>query len=168
MLTFTNFFESLTTLFFYVIIYNFSLIVFFWTLNQFINSNSKTLYAFADLKYNFFLVFVITILLLSMAGVPPFLGFFSKLLILVSLININFFLLYIFFFSLLFFGLYFYVQNIRFLYSSSSNSQLNYAFLPFIRLQLAYLYFTYSISFILIFGFYFFEDIFFCSLWLFI
>jgi len=167
MLTFTSFFESLTTLFFYVIVYNFSLIVLFWTLNQFISSNSKTLYAFADLKYNFILVFVITILFLSMAGVPPFLGFFSKLLILISLININFFLLYIFFFGLLFFGLYFYVQNIRFLYSSNS-SQLNYAFLPFMRVQISYLYFTYSILFVLIFGFYFFEDLFFCSIWFFI
>lgn len=167
MLTFTNFFESLTTLFFYILIYNFSLIVLFWTLTQFVNSNSKTLYSFNDLKYNFFLVFVITILFLSMAGVPPFLGFFSKLLILILLINVNFFLLYLFFFTLLFFGLYFYLQNIRFLYSSNS-SQLNYTFTPFLRISTLYLYYTYCVLFSLIFGFYFFDDIFFCIVWFFI
>lgn len=167
MLIFTNFFESLTTLFFYIILYNFSLVTLFWTLTQFVNSNSKTLYAFSNLKHNFIFIFVITILFFSMAGVPPFLGFFSKLLILVSLININFFFLYIFFFFLLFFGLYFYIQNIRFLYLANS-TQLNYAFLPFVRVQITYLYFTYSVLFILIFGFYFFEDLFFCILWLFI
>ena len=167
MLVFNNFFESLINLFFYVLVYNFSLILLFWTLNQFINSNFKTLNSFSDLKYNFFSVFTITVLFLSMAGVPPFLGFFSKLLILISLINANFFLFYIYFFTLLFFGLYFYVQNMRFLYTSTA-SHLHYAFLPFVRVQVLYLYFAYAFLFSLIFGFYFFEDLFFCTLWLFI
>ena len=168
MLIYTNFFESLIVLVFYILVYNFSLILLFWTLNQFINSNNKTLYSFSDLKYNFFFTFLLTVLFLSMAGVPPFLGFFSKLLILISLINTNFFFFFFFFFGLLFFGLYFYMQNIRFLYSSSVYAQLNYSFLPFMRVQTVYLYVAYSFLFLIIFGFYFFVDLFLFSLWLFI
>lgn len=167
MLIFNNFFESLVNLFFYVLIYNLSLIVLFWTLNQSVNSNLKTLHSFGDLRYNLFSLFTLTILLLSMAGVPPFLGFLSKLLILISLINVNFFFFYIFFFTLLFFGLYFYIQNIRFLYSSSAKT-LNYSFTVFARVQLSYIYFTYFFLILLILGFSFFEDLFFCTLWLFI
>lgn len=167
MLIFNNFFESLINLFFYIIVYNLSLVILFWTLNQSISSNFKTLHSFGDLRYNFFSLFTMTILFLSMAGVPPFLGFFSKLLILISLVNANFFFFYVFFFALLFFGLYFYIQNIRFLYSSSL-IKLNYSFTPFVRVQISYLYFTYGFLFLLIFGFSLFEDLFFCAMWLFI
>ena len=65
------------------------------------------MYSFTDLKFNYYFSTVLAIVLFSMAGVPPFLGFFSKLLILILLINSNFFLFYLFFFGLLFFGLYF-------------------------------------------------------------
>ena len=99
-------------------------------MQQFVNSNFKTIYSFSEFKFNFFLISTITITLFSMAGVPPFLGFFTKLLILLILLNSNFFLLYIFFFALLFFGLYFYLQNIRFLHNTNTgktfyNNSLN-------------------------------------------
>ena len=54
-----------------------------------------------------------------MAGVPPFIGFFSKLFIITLLINSSFFLFYSLFFVLLLIGLYFYVQNLRFLHSTN-------------------------------------------------
>lgn len=93
-----------------------------------------------------------------MAGVPPFLGFFSKLFILLLLISSNFFSLYVFFFILLFIGLYFYVQNLRFLLTSSfSNSTLP---IDFHLIQFCN-YYLYSIVFIYItvFGFMLLDDI---------
>jgi len=63
-----------------------------------------------------------------MAGVPPFVGFFSKLFILTLLTNNSFFILYSVFFVVLFIGLYFYVQNIRFLHSTNHNN-LSYQYM---------------------------------------
>ena len=155
MLSFINFLDSLVILFSYMFIYNLSLLVIFWTLQQFISFNFKTVYSFTDLKFNFYFVTVITVVLFSIAGVPPFLGFFSKLLILITLVNSNFFIFYVFFFGLLFFGLYFYVQNIRFLYSTGKG-KIDYAFSNNLRLTPIYFYTTFTIVFFLIFGFFFF------------
>lgn len=158
MLTFNNSFDTLVLVYTYLFIYNISLVSIFWTLQQFISFNFKTLYSFTDFKFNFFFTVVTTITLFSMAGVPPFLGFFSKLLILLSLINSNFFFFYIFFFGLLFFGLYFYVQNIRFLYSTGLG-KINYS--HSLNLRISYLYFNYSSFFIffIIFGMFFMDDL---------
>ncbi len=166
MLFLINFLDSLVFLFFYMFIYNLSLLIIFWTLQQFISLNFKTIYSFSDLKFNFYFVITLSIVLFSMAGVPPFLGFFSKLLILITLVNSNFFFFYIFFFGLLFFGLYFYIQNIRFLHSSNSN-KLSYSFTSSIRLTPIYFYLTCLILFFLLFGFFFFNDFILYFYWLF-
>jgi NADH:ubiquinone oxidoreductase subunit 2 (subunit N) len=166
MLFYNNFLDSLVILFTYMFIYNISLLLIFWTLQQFINFNFKTLYSFSDVKFNFFFLSTFTIVLFSIAGVPPFIGFFSKLLILISLINSNFFFFYIFFFSLLFFGLYFYLQNIRFLYSTGV-SKLSYAYEFNIRLSSLYVYYTFFFLFFFIFGAFFFDDIILYFYWLF-
>lgn len=139
-------------------IYNLSIILIFWILQQFINTNFKTIYSFNDLKFNFFFSNTLAIILFSIAGVPPFLGFFSKLLILISLINSNFFLFFIFFFVLLFFGLYFYLQNIRFLYSTNP-SKINYSVDNYLRNCPIFFYFTYTSLFFLLFGGFFFKDL---------
>jgi NADH:ubiquinone oxidoreductase subunit 2 (subunit N) len=165
MLFFNNFLDTLVILFIYMFIYNLSLLLIFWTLQQFVSFNFKTLYSFSDLKFNFYFVIVLTIVLFSIAGVPPFLGFFSKLLILLVLLNSNFFFFYIFFFGLLFFGLYFYLQNIRFLYSTGYG-KLNYAFSSNLRLSTIYFYFSFIIIFFLIFGFFFMDDFILYFYWL--
>lgn len=140
-------------------LYNISLLLIFWTIQQYVSFNFKTIYSFVDFKFNSYFVIVLTIVLFSIAGVPPFIGFFSKLLILINLINSNFFIFYIFFFSLLFFGLYFYIQNIRFLYSSSNNSTLNYAFNVNIRLATLFYFFSFFFLFFIIFGFFYLDDL---------
>lgn len=165
MLFLNSFTDTLVMLFIYMFIYNLSLIVIFWTLHQFVSFNFKTLFSFADLKFNFYFVTSVTITLFSMAGVPPFLGFFSKLLILLILSNSNFFFFYLFFFFLLFFGLYFYIQNIRFLYSTGS-SKISYSFFSNIRISSLFFYVTFFILFFLIFGSFFLDDIFLLFYWL--
>lgn len=166
MLFSNNFLDNLIVLFTYMFIYNMSLLLIFWTLKQFISSNFKTIYSFSDFKFNFFFLSLITIVLFSIAGIPPFIGFFSKLLILISLVNSNFFLFYIFFFGLLFFGLYFYLQNIRFLYSTGV-SKINYAFEFNLRISTLFVYYSYIILFFIIFGVFFFDDFILYFYWLF-
>jgi NADH:ubiquinone oxidoreductase subunit 2 (subunit N) len=166
MILFNNYIDTLVILFIYMFIYNLSLIIIFWTLHQFISFNFKTLYSFTDLKFNYYFSTVLAIVLFSMAGVPPFLGFFSKLLILILLINSNFFLFYIFFFGLLFFGLYFYLQNIRFLYSTGVG-KLNYSSVGFLRSSSLYYNFTLFFIFFLVFGFAFMDDLVLYFYWLF-
>ena len=158
MILFNNYLDTLVILFIYMFIYNISLIMIFWTLHQFISFNFKTLYSFTDLKFNYYFTTILSIVLFSMAGVPPFLGFFSKILILILLINSNFFLFYCFFFGLLFFGLYFYLQNIRFLHSTGIG-RLNYANVGFLRSSSLYFTLTIFFLFFLIFGFAFMDDL---------
>jgi len=119
MLLINNVIDTNIYLFTYMFIYNLSLISFFWTLFSFINIKLKTLYTFSEFTQNSFFVLNISILLFSMAGVPPFIGFFSKLFVMVLVINNYYFFLYFIFFLLLFLGLYFYMQNIRFLHSTN-------------------------------------------------
>lgn len=157
-LFYNNFIDNLLILFTYMFVYNFSLLILFWFLQQIVNTNFKTLFAFNDLKFNFFFLSLITIMFFSLAGVPPFLGFFSKLLILISLLNSNFFFFYILFFALLFFGLYFYLQNIRFLYSTI-NKQLNYSSDSTIRISTLSLYWLSFIIIILIIGVFLLDDL---------
>lgn len=166
MLLINNSLDTLIILFIYMFIYNLSLISIFWTLHQFVSFNFKTLYSFSDLKLNFYFVTSLTIILFSIAGVPPFLGFFSKLLILLLLSTSNFFFFYIFFFGLLFFGLYFYLQNIKFLYSIGTG-KLNYAIVSNLRITSLYFNITFLILFVLIFGFIFMDDIILYFYWLF-
>jgi NADH:ubiquinone oxidoreductase subunit 2 (subunit N) len=161
-----NFLDSAVISFFYMFVYNFSLLTIFWTFQNFISSNFKVISSFKDFRFNPYFVFLTSVIFFSMAGVPPFLGFFSKILILVNLTNSNFFFLYTFFFGLLFLGLYFYIQNIRFLFSLNA-SHMNYSFNNNIRVPSLYLYITYVLVFFLIFAFLFVDDLLLYFYWIF-
>lgn len=167
MLLFDDSFDSLVILYTYLIIYNFCLVSIFWTLFQFISTNFKTIHSFSDLKFDFHFVISLTIVLLSIAGVPPFLGFFSKVLLLVLLCNSHFFLFYIFFFGLVFYALYFYIQNIRFLYSSVAG-KLTYAHISNLRLTSLFFNWNTLFLFFFIFGVFYADDILFFFYWLFL
>lgn len=110
-------------------IYNLSIISLFWVFFSFISVDIKTLYSLSIFSFDSFILFFLTVLIFSLAGVPPFIGFFSKLFLLNLLINKNFYYLYFYLFIILLVGLYFYVQNIRFLHSSNlHNSTKIYLF----------------------------------------
>ena len=125
---------------------------------QFVSQKNTSISALVDLKANQLLLFIATIVLFSIAGVPPFLGFFPKLLILINLLNSNFFFFYIFFFVLLFFALYFYMQNVRFLYSTGK-SKINLSFLVSTRLSTIFPLLAIFIVITLIFGLFFLQDL---------
>ena len=151
------FLENLILLFFYMFIYNISLIFLFWLIQQIIYSHLKTLFSLNDFKLNNFYLVIITVLIFSIAGVPPFLGFFTKLLILVMLLHTNFIHLYIVFFIILLFSLYFYIQNIRFLYSISLNSTISQTF-KFQRILINFPPLAIFVSFFLFCGCFFLND----------
>ena len=142
-----------------MIIYNFSLIIFFLTLFQFINYNTKTLYSLSDLGMTNSITKILSASLFSMAGIPPFWGFFSKIFIFLLLFNSSFVLYTSIFFTLLLVGLYFYIQNVRF-FNATAKATINYPYELNLRAVPYYYYITYSIIFFLIFGFFFTEDLF--------
>ena len=141
-----------------MLIYNLSLFVIFYTLFQFTSFDLKTLYSFSSLGVNNYFTRVIIISLFSMAGVPPFWGFFSKIFIFVLLCNSTFFTLFTFFFLLLFIGLYFYIQNIRFL-NTTAGADFNPIIEQNLRSTPIYYYFITVFLFLIIFGFIFTEDL---------
>ena len=106
----------------YLIVYNITNLLFFAILLKLSPFSSKTFYSLSLMSSNNIFSKLLALLLLSMAGVPPFTGFFTKILILSILTTSNFSLLFITFFLLLFTGLYFYVQNVRFIQSKNKNN----------------------------------------------
>ena len=159
MLFYNHFNDSNILLFTYMFIYNTSLITLFWTLFSVVTTKFKTLHAFSGFSFNAFYLTLITILLFSMAGVPPFIGFFSKLFILTLITNNSFTLLYAIFFVVLFIGLYFYIQNIRFLHATNSG-ELNYTYLSNNeRIIPTFYYSTILVLTLIIFGAIYIEDI---------
>ena len=112
--------QVFTIVIFYTLVYNFSLFLFFLTIKQICLTNVTTLHFLSDLSSRNDFKRSITVVLFSMAGIPPFLGFFTKLVIISTLTNSYLYFLYPLFFVLLFSSLYFYVQNIRLLMTQST------------------------------------------------
>jgi NADH:ubiquinone oxidoreductase subunit 2 (subunit N) len=166
-LTLNSVADTNVLLYSYMFIYNLSLISFFWTFFSLISTNSPTLYSLSYLSYNSFYNFNLTVLLFSMAGVPPFIGFFSKLFIILILLNNGFFLLYTLLIILLFLGLYFYIQNIRFLHSTNSKSA-NTPDLLNERISLPLIYFSVQLLVFISLGLNFVDDIVLLFAWIFL
>ena len=142
--------SHLINVYIYFYIYNITLVVMFWLILTVVSKQFLTLQSFNNFSFNSYYLFTLTILLFSMAGVPPFLGFFSKLLVFVNNVNNDFFLLYSLLFIILFVGLYFYIQNIRFLHSTNY-ATMNYTYLGNERVLLVFTYFTiWVISFLIL------------------
>lgn len=145
-------------MFTYLSVYNFTLAFLFWVMLSVLTLKLKTLYAFNNFSFSSYNVFLITIILFSVSGVPPFAGFFTKLLVFILNIANSFFLFYTLFFVIVFLSLYFYIQNIRFLHST--NYQTNQV--PYVgneRLILTFFYLSISLLIILISGFILFDEI---------
>lgn len=166
MLLINTFLDVNVYLYIYMFVYNLSLISFFWSLFSFININIKTLYTFSEFTQNPFITLNLSILLFSMAGVPPFIGFFSKIFIMVLIVSNYYFIFYFIFFLLLFVGLYFYMQNIRFLHSTKYK---NYKTPYFIneRVTTVTIYLSIWVLFVLVFGVVYIDDLVLIFSWLF-
>ena len=166
MLHFNSVIETNVLLFTYMFLYNMSLVALIWTILNVISTQMKTLYNFSGFSFNPYYLLLLSVLLMSMAGVPPFIGFFSKLFIITLLTNSGFFSLYPFFFVILFLGLYFYIQNIRFLHSTNT-STLNHAYLVNERQVVFFYYFSMTTLIVIIGGVFYIDDFLLFFSWLF-
>ena len=158
--------ETNILLFTYMFLYNLSLLSFIWTLLTVITTQVKSLHSLNGFSFNPYYLLLLTLLLMSMAGVPPFIGFFSKLFILTLLVNGSFFLFYSFFFTVLFLGLYFYIQNIRFLHSSNHKT-LNYPYLCNERHVFYFYYFSLTVLLFITLGVFYVDDFLLFFTWIF-
>ena len=142
----------------YMILYNLTSFLLFSTIMQIVNTNFKTLYSFANIGASNIFTKFLGLSLLSLAGVPPLVGFFSKIFVFVLISNSALFVLFPSFFALLFIGLYFYVQNLRFL---NSTSKSNVSLVVELHSRFNFLYFTFALplSFFIIFGFCYVDDL---------
>ena len=151
---FTNFYVHISIItYFYLTIYNVTLIGFFWSIVTLINLKLKTLYSFSIFGFDSFYIFFLTLFLFSLAGVPPFMGFFSKLYLL-NIISLNkIYLLNSLFFIILMFSLYFYVQNLRFLHSTNLYKSIK-PFLKNERIIILFYYYLIFTAYVLVNGFF--------------
>lgn len=104
---------NLITIYTYFTLYNLALAAFFAIIFTAHLGSTPSLLVLSGVNSQPFISYSLTIILFSFAGVPPFVGFFTKVLILTTLIGLDFLLFFLLFFSTLFFSLYFYIQNIR-------------------------------------------------------
>ena len=146
MLTTWDVIIPLHSMFTYLSVYNFTLAFLFWVMLSVLTLKLKTLYAFNNFSFSSYNIFLITVILFSVSGVPPFAGFFTKLLVFILNIANSFFLFYTLFFVIVFLSLYFYIQNIRFLHST--NYQTNQV--PYVGNERLILTFFYLSIFLLI------------------
>lgn len=153
--------QALTLILFYMVIYNAALAVLFLVLTQLTNNNFTTTFSFYTIPQGTLASTSLLIAFFSMAGVPPFVGFFSKLVVLVLLANSYFFILFPVFFILLFSGLYFYIQNIRLILTSVDNSLSKPVYIKDLNTRHTHLNFLllYSLLTFLMFGIAYLEDI---------
>ena len=163
---FTNLTTNISIItYFYLTIYNLTLLGLFWVIISFFNVRLKTLYSFNMFSFDSFFVFFITVSLFSLAGVPPFMGFFNKLYLLNLISQNKFFLLNFLLLLILMFGLYFYMQNLRFIHSTNLQSTTK-PYLVNERTVINVYYYLLVLVFILINGFFLAENFFEYFTWL--
>ena len=133
--------EHVVNAYLYLSFYNLSLVVLFWSLLSIQSKNSQSLYSLGHFRFNNFIIITLSVSIFSIAGIPPFMGFFAKILVMTSILSNQFILLYWILTPLLLLTLYFYIQNIRFLYTTTLSS-FNYPYLLNERVILVFIYFT--------------------------
>ena len=165
MLPINYIFEVNVFLFSYLFVYNVSMLLFFWFLFSNLVLTFKTLNNFNYLYFTFYCKFSLTVILLSLAGVPPFIGFFSKLFLLILIFNNSFMLLYNLMLILLLCSLYFYVQNIRFIHSTYPLSMQSQSLFSERKLS-TYFYVSNIVIWFIIFGLFYIDDILLLCVWI--
>lgn len=148
----------------YMLIYNLTSMLLFITIVQVTGPSLKTLFSFSNFDQSSIFTKLLSLTILSLAGVPPLVGFFSKIFVFVLISNSNLAILFLPFFTLLFAGLYFYVQNLRFLHSSNKAMPGDIIELS-PRQHTVYFSIALPIAFFLIFGFCYADDVLLTSLW---
>lgn len=157
---FNNFFLyefGISVLMLNIIIYVFllfSMFVFFFLFDL---TKFRSLGDFKKFGFLPYISFSLLLILLSLAGMPPLLGFISKFFIFLLLLLKNQFLFFFFFSILSLFGIYFYFQNVRFVVVKEiRNAYLIRNFYFFLDFKIIFV--TVILNFLNIFGIFFVED----------
>jgi NADH:ubiquinone oxidoreductase subunit 2 (subunit N) len=119
--------------------------------------NFRTLNELKGLNSYNFLLMLSALALLSLAGMPPLLGFVGKFILLIFLAYKNQFLLFFMFSVINLFMIYFYIQNVRFMVKKSTSRIIlikNY----YINLDFRLVFVLSVLNFLNIFGICIFED----------
>lgn len=157
---FSNFFLyefGISVLMLNVIVYVFLLFSIFIFFFLFDLTKFKSLSDFKKFGFLPYVSFSLVLILLSLAGMPPLMGFVSKFFIFLLLLLKNQFLFFFFFSILSLFGIYFYFQNIRFVITKElKNVYLVRNFYFFLDFKIVLL--TVLLNFLNIFGIFFVED----------
>ena len=121
--------ESMYSVIFYIIVYNLISIGLWILLLSF--RNQSNLVKFKDLgdivllfNSNKYLSIIFLIFLFSAMGIPPMIGFFSKLFILLNIIKLKMYFFALFLIILNSIGVIYYLRFIKMLYFSTSNKFL--------------------------------------------
>lgn len=156
--------SSLIYLYIYLISYNIGLFILFCIfINIFYELNFLNLLTKLTNNFNFKILIIIA--LFSIAGIPPFFGFFIKITLLYN-ITIKSYLFIINFSILLLISLYFYLQNIKYLMILNNDSvKLDCWNLKLLNINL--FYYTLVVTSFLIFGVFLFDDFFILINWFF-
>jgi NADH:ubiquinone oxidoreductase subunit 2 (subunit N) len=137
------------------------LIILFLLFSVFFSINVKYIKTLNELNVtsnnNFFMITIILVFL-SLAGMPPLLGFLGKFLIIIFLLYKNFFFFFFIFVLINVFMIYFYIQNVRFLVKKTSFNKSS-TILSFNNINLKIIFFMNLINFLNFFGLFFIEDI---------
>lgn len=149
----------------YMIIYNITSFMLFSTILNSSSNQLQTLYSFSSIGAATINSKLLSLSILSLAGVPPLLGFFSKIFVFVLISGSTLFILFFPFFILLFISLYFYIQNMRFLNSTSPADTTLKSELQ-VRVHGVYYLFNFTIAFFTVFGFCYVDDLFLITAWL--
>ena len=157
--------EHVINAYFYLTFYNISLVVLFWLFLSVQVRELQSLYSLSHFRFNHFYLTLLVITIFSIAGIPPFVGFFTKVLVVLTILQQHFILTYWLVTPLLLLSLYFYIQNIRFIYTSGSNS-FTYPYLENERVVLIFIYCTLVSLNLQICGFIWFDKFFIFFYWL--
>jgi NADH:ubiquinone oxidoreductase subunit 2 (subunit N) len=149
---------GLSLIFFNIFVYIFCLCAIFSFFFLFNLKNLRTLNNFKNFGSFFYFTSSVVLILLSLAGMPPLLGFTGKFFIFLFLLLKHQYVIFIFFSILSIFAIYFYIQNVRFIISkSASNIFLIKRFRSWLDFKIILV--TIILNFFNIFGIFFIEDI---------
>ncbi len=140
-----------------IIIYLLLLLILFGVFFLFDLNKIRTLNEFKNFSLYNFIYITLFFTLLSLAGMPPLLGFIGKFLLIIFLLFKNQYFLFFLFSFINLFMIYFYIQNLRFMVKKTKSNQVNFVNFK-AHLEINNIFFLVFFSFLNIFSIFFFSD----------